>query len=105
MEDKSTSTVDILANLAREYVQKYNELVQAVNTAQPEHALHQLRLRAELTTERFRTVQQVLLSNLEKEKQEDSEETYRAIITLCRCFDEMRILFQFLQEHFSKDGV
>lgn len=105
MEDRPASTIDILANLAREYVQKYDELAQAVDTAQPEHALHQLKLRAELTTERFRAAQQALLSYLEKDNQKDSAETYKAVITLCRCFDEMRILFQFLQEHILKNGV
>jgi len=103
MQHRPEDHLEILAQLAREYEQKYKELEVILREAQPESAVHQLRLRAELTTDRFRAAQQVLLTGLVRMSSEDEgAEPLKAAVALCRCFDEIRILFQMLLEYSSR---
>lgn len=95
MPDHSQDHLQILAQLAKEYEQKHDEMAGILKDVQPERAIQQLRLRAELTTDRFRAAQQALLSNLSG-SEHDREAAKKAAVALCRCFDEMRILFQCL---------
>ncbi len=101
MADNTSGHINVLAQLAREYQQKYQELEDAIQNAQPESRLQRLRARAELTTDRFRAAQQALLINMAPSEGKNDNNAYNAAITLCRCFDEMRILFQFLLEYSS----
>ena len=103
MQHQPGDHLEILAQMAREYQQKYIELEQFLRDVQPGSAIHQLRLRAELTTDNFRAAQQVLLSNLVRLSAEsEDKETLKAATALCRCFDEMRILFQMLLDYSSE---
>lgn len=103
MQHEAGNHLEILAQLAREYEQKYKELESALKDLEKESAVHQLRVRAELSTGRFRAAQQVLLSSLTQkgENKEGGEEPLRAATALCRGFDEMRILFQMLLDYSS----
>lgn len=91
--------LEILGQLAREYEQKYNELQEFLKETQPESAVHQLMVRAELTTGRFRAAQQALFSSLVP--MAENAEPLKAATALCRGFDEMRILFQTLLDYYS----
>ena len=103
MQHQPEDHLEILAQLAREYEQKYRELEMALREAQPESAAHQLRLRAELTTDRFRAAQRVLLAGLVHVGSEgESAEPLKAAVALCRGFDEIRILFQMLLDYSSR---
>lgn len=104
MAEHDHDHLSVLAQLAREYQQKYMELVEAIQSTQPETMVQRLRLRAELTTDNFRAAQQMLLSRLVPDTAGGEDETYRAAIALCRSFDEMRILFQVLVECSLKPG-
>ena len=102
MEHPPKDHLEILAQLAREYQQKYKEMEQFLQDAKPESASHQLRLRAELTTDRFRAAQQILLTQLVRQGAESEDtQALKAAVSLCRCFDEMRILFQMLMDYSS----
>jgi len=103
MQHPSGDPLEILAQLAREYQQKYMELEAFLRETQPEHAIDQLRARAELTTDRFRAAQQALLSGVMRLSMvSEDTETLKAAKALCSCFDEMRILFQMLLDFSSK---
>lgn len=95
MKDSSPDHLTLLVKLASEYEQKYKELEELSQNADPELLFQQLKFRAELTTDRFRGAQQFLLSTVHSDNQ-DEEQVLRAVTTLIRCFDEMRILFQIL---------
>ena len=95
VDDHSMKHLRIFEQLAREYEKKFKELEEIVQHAPPQTLHHQLRLRGELTTDRFRAAQLALLATLAPSSPVDEgDEAYKAAITLCRCFDEMRILFQ-----------
>jgi len=100
MQDHSQSYLAILGQLAREYQQKFTELEQLCQNAQPQLVIQQLKARGELTTDHFRAAQQFLFALLEKSQHEDEDHT-RAVTTICRCFDEMRILFSVLLDYTS----
>jgi hypothetical protein len=103
MQDHSHDFLHILGQLAREYQQKFMELENLCRDAQPEWIMQQLKARAELTTDQFRTAQQALFSALVKNQdQADVSENAKAVVTISRCFDEMRILFSILLEYTSK---
>jgi hypothetical protein len=102
MPHSPTDHLEILAQLAREYQQKHNELEAVLREAQPGSAVYQLKFRAELTTDRFRAAQQALLSELvKKDMESEAAESLKPALALCRCFDEMRILFQALLDYSS----
>lgn len=101
MNDHSPDYLHLLGQLAREYQEKFKELEQVCQNAQPEYVLQQLRARGELTTDQFRAAQQVLFAQLDKGQEREDKDTMRAVTTLSRCFDEMRILFSILLEYTS----
>lgn len=99
MQEHSLDHLQAFALLAREYEQKYNDLVEMTRGAMPDAVHQQLKIRAELTTDRFRAVQQAIFSMLLPETAIDREELLKAGTALSRCFDEMRVLFQVLLEY------
>ena len=99
MEDHSEGHLQTLKELAREYEEKYREFRKICQDAQPEWIAQQLKLRSDLTTDRFRSAQQALLAALAPNANTEGPDYYKAATTLCRCFDEMRILFQILLEY------
>lgn len=90
--------LQLLAGLAAEYLEKYGQLASALRDADPQLVPHQLKLRVELATDRFRSAQMSLLSTLATRPGNVSTEGHEALITLFRSFDEMRIAFQLLLE-------
>lgn len=88
--------LQLLANLAREYQQKYNQLASALHDADPDLMPRQLKMRAELATDRFRAAQMDILSKMSIGAADAQMEGYEALVTLFRSFDEMRIIFQLL---------
>ncbi len=106
MEEQIAGHLQIVGQLAREYEQKTRELEEIVKQADPSMLLHQIRLRAELTTDRFRAAQMVLLASASASVPgKDPDEPMKALIALCRCFDEMRILFQCLLDRQASTGA
>lgn len=101
MENFSQQQIGLLRQLAREYEQKNRELEEICRSASPETIVPQLKLRSELTTDRFRAAQQVLLNLVGSTEEAGDNEALRAATALCRCFDEMRILFSMLLQHCS----
>lgn len=99
MEKFSQKQLGILSQLAQEYEQKYQQLDEICRSAQPETIGAQLKLRSELTTDRFRAAQQALLSMVVANDEAEDHETLQVVTALCRCFDEMRILFNMLLQH------
>jgi hypothetical protein len=95
-EDHSPNQLQIIGQLAREYEQKYNELEALISEIPPEKAFSQLRALAEHTTDRFRSAQVALFSTPQLFEGDGKETAMLAATALCRAFDEMRILFQFL---------
>ena len=103
MENQPADHLEILALLAREYQQKYEELEEFLRQIGPEDAIQQLRLRAELSTDHFRGAQQALLAGLVSLSPENGgAELTKAATAACRSFDEIRILFQMLLDYSSK---
>jgi hypothetical protein len=102
MEDSSHDHLQILGQLALEYEQKQKELQKIIQDADPDRILQQLVFRAELTTDHFRSAQRVLLTLLCATDENRKDEVKKAAIALCRCFDEMRILFQSLADRSYK---
>ncbi len=95
MEDPLT----LLARLAQEYQEKYNQLAAALRDADPGALPRQLKMRAELATDRFRSAQMDLLSKMAAGAADAHGTGYEAsLITLFRSFDDMRIVFQLLLE-------
>jgi hypothetical protein len=105
MEEHNAGHLQIVGQLAREYEQKTRELEEIVRQADPSMLLHQIRLRGELTTDRFRAAQMVLLTSAASISGNESDEPWKALIALCRCFDEMRILFQCLLDRQTTPGA
>ena len=95
MDDLPQDPLQLLGQLAREYQQKYSELEEVIRTVEPHLIPQHLLVRAELSTDHFRAAQQALLLLMSSESEEDRQQAVRAAVALCRCFDEMRILFQF----------
>jgi hypothetical protein len=97
--DQATDYLQHLGHLAREYDRKFRELEEFAHNAQPQDLATQLRLLGERTTDRFRAAQQALLAMLAAREDPAQEQQIEAFLALCSCFDEMRILFQVLQQH------
>lgn len=104
MEIAPPDHLTILRQLAQEYQQKYSELEEILQNAKPETVHQQLKLRGELTTDRFRKAQQALLASLSSNVQDGDDQSLKAAAVLCRCFDEMRILFQVLLDRASESA-
>jgi hypothetical protein len=97
--DPNTDHLQHLGQLAMEYDRKYRELEEFAQKAQPKDLMTQLRSLGERTTDRFRAAQQALLAMLAADENPDQDLQIQALIALCSCFDEMRILFQVLHQH------
>ena len=93
-----TDQLQHLGQLAREYDRKFRELEEFAQNAQPEDLITQLRALGERTTDRFRAAQQAVLAMLAASENPDQNQQLEALIALSSCFDEMRILFQILQQ-------
>jgi hypothetical protein len=104
MENFPADSLSLLQRLAREYQQKHDDLEQALQRLEPGEISRQMKIRAEMTTDRFRAAQQSLLSGLFDDPEGTRDETLKAAAVLCLCFDEMRILFQVLLEHSVKQS-
>lgn len=101
MEDHPQDPLHVLKQLAREYEQKFKQLEEISQNTQPDSLLQRLSVQAELTTDRFRALQLPLLAMLVPANPgSEGEKAYMTAISLCRCFDEMRILAQILIQHF-----
>ena len=99
MADGNTP-LEILGQLAREYSHKYDALRQMSKELEPDLFLARLAQRAEIITGHFRTAQQSVLSTVPGRPEPASE----AIITLCSCFDEMRMLLELaLEQRYGLD--
>ncbi len=102
MKDHSPH-LQIIGELAQEYDQKYRELEKLTSEIPKENIMPQLSALAERTTDRFRSAQTALLSIPELFEGEAKERGLKAVTALCRAFDEMRILFNFLCENSSRE--
>ena len=91
-----------LGQLAGDYDRKYRELEEFAHNAQPDELMTQLELLGERTTDRFRAAQQALLAMLSAGENPDQNQHIEALLALCSCFDEMRILFQILHQKRSQ---
>jgi hypothetical protein len=95
----------IIGQLAQEYDGKYRELEKRIAEISSENVLPQLRMLADRATDHFRSAQVALLSMPDLFEGEEKETALQAMTSMCRSFDEMRILFHFLAENLSKDTV
>jgi len=103
MDENIQDPLRTLGQLAREYEEKYKQLEELSVGTDADSLARQLRIQAEVTTDRFRSAQMPLLTLLSTAaSEEESEKAYTTAISLCRCFDEMRILFQILAQRFLK---
>jgi hypothetical protein len=97
--DPTTDHLHHLGQLAMEYDRKFRELEEFAKKAQRDDLMTQLRVLGERTTDRFRAAQQALLAMLAAHENPDQNQQIEALVALCSCFDEMRILFQVLHQH------
>ena len=97
MKDNSPQ-LRIIGQLAREYDEKYRELEKLISETKPDNVQLQLRALAERATDRFRSAQIAMLSIQQLFEGEEGQEALQAMTALCRAFDEMRIVFNFLLE-------
>lgn len=105
MNDHSQDRLSVLGQLALEYHQKYKELEDFVQNAPHAEVILQLGHRAEISTDHFRAAQQVLFACLSPDDEGECQDAFKALTTLCRSFDEMRILFQITLEEVAEPGV
>ncbi len=101
MKDSSPH-LSIIGQFAREYDEKYRELEKLISETKPDNVSPQLRALAERATDRFRSAQLAMLSIPELFEGEEGQKAMQAMTALCRAFDEMRILFNFLFENHSR---
>ena len=88
--------MEIIGQLAREYDEKYRDLEKLISETQPQQIPPQLRALSERTVDRFRSAQMAVFSIPELFEGNDKQTALSAITALCRAFDEMHILFNFL---------
>jgi hypothetical protein len=100
--DQNAEYLQHLGQLAVEYDRKFRELDEFARSAQPEDLMTQLGRLGDRTTDRFRAAQQALLAMLASHEDPDQKEQLEALMALCSCFDEMRILFQILHQHHAQ---
>jgi hypothetical protein len=96
--------LQIIGQLAQEYDEKYRQLERQISEIPPDGVLPQLMALADRTTDHFRSAQAAMLSMPELFEGEEKEMALQAMTAMCRAFDEIRILFQFLIENRSKDA-
>ncbi len=100
-EQDHMENLQLLSQLAREYHQKSTELEAFLKDLEPRRVCGQLILRSEMTTNNFRIAQQALFNEISSKV---SQATLRsAAMALCRCFDEMRILFNAMAAEGEKE--
>ena len=97
MIDFPPQYVEIIRELALNYQRKQRELENAAAEMGSEEFLRQVKMLGGLTTDRFRTAQQTLIATLLKDPA-GMEKALGAATAICRCFDEMQVLFQILLE-------
>ena len=102
MSEESQDYVQILGRLAQEYQNRYSELLEALGDADPRQLTRQILHCGETTTDRFRMAQAGLLGRIASCSCEDRDGIMNAVITLSRCFDEMRILYQVMLDRLSE---
>jgi hypothetical protein len=105
VEDHPNGHIDLLANLARDYQRKYMELEEAIENVPMEKLPRQLKALAESATDRFRSAQMLLTRQMATDAALQSEEILQMLGVIFRCFDEMRIVFQILLEHFPQKDM
>jgi len=102
MNELPSERLELLSRLAGEYERKHQEIDAICRAAQRDMLPHQLKVRGEMTTDRFRGAQQYLLGALhapgEPPREKDEDMTLKAVVVMIRCFDEMRILFESLKD-------
>jgi len=86
----------IIGQLAREYDEKYRDLEKLISKTQPRNVAPQLRTLAERAVDRFRSAQVAMLSTPELFEGSERQMALQTMVALCRAFDEMHILFNFL---------
>lgn len=97
MTESSNDVLQILSRLAMEYQQKQNELESFLLDIEPQSVAEHLVVRMEMTTNHFRLAQKDILSAIVSEDSGfPKDKLCHTAMTLCRCFDEMRILFSAL---------
>ncbi len=99
MTEFSSSALDELVSLAKDYDSKRRQLDELAHELSFDLLFRHLLAFSERATDRFRAAQQVLFEHLEKTSPDP--ETMEAARTLCRCFDEMLLLFHKLADHSS----
>lgn len=98
MSEHPHQYLQVLGQLAREYQEKFAELESMIRDAPADKFVQQLGALGERTTDRFRSAQQAMFALLPGPTETSTETALAALTTLCRCFDEMRILCQILLE-------
>lgn len=95
MTDVTTAALEELVALAKDYDTKRRELEDLARELSSDLLLRHLLALSERATDRFRSAQQFLFQGL-CEGAGGAPETLEAARTLCRCFDEMVLLFHTL---------
>ena len=95
MKDNSPQ-LQIIGQLALEYDEKYRKLEKLISETQPEKVALKLSALAEQTVDRFRSAEIDILSRPDLFEGEKMQNVKESLMTLCRTFDEMRLLFLFL---------
>ncbi|HYA43507.1 MAG TPA: hypothetical protein VEF34_19560 [Syntrophobacteraceae bacterium] len=88
--------LQIIGQLAREYDEKYRDLEKLISKTQPQNVPPQLRALAENAVDHFRSAQVAILSMPALFEGSERRTALHAMVALCRAFDEMHILFNFL---------
>ncbi|NLI33011.1 MAG: hypothetical protein GX422_09580 [Deltaproteobacteria bacterium] len=102
MNDHPFDYLTILAQLAREFQQKSADLESTIQATPADQIFQQLGCLAEHTTDRFRAAQQSIFTLLPVSEDTGKQKALTALTTMCRCFDELRILCQVLLERSAK---
>ncbi|ROR01571.1 hypothetical protein [Desulfosoma caldarium] len=99
MTHSAPSALEELVSLAKDYDAKRRQLDDLAHDLAFDLLLRHLLVFSERATDRFRAAQQVLFDHLSKT--EVDPEAMEAARTLCRCFDEILLLFHKLADHTS----
>ncbi|NLI83572.1 MAG: hypothetical protein GX443_18100 [Deltaproteobacteria bacterium] len=94
----------LLGQLAREYHEKYKDLESALQSTPDEEVMGHLVFLSQQTTDRFRAAQQSMFALLTVSSETGKDKEMAALTTMCRCFDEIRILFQILAQRQNPPG-
>lgn len=97
MTRSAPSALEELVSLAKDYDTKRRQLDELAHDLDFDLLLRHLLVFSERATDRFRAAQQVLFEHLAKA--EVDPEAMEAARALCRCFDEMLLLFHKLADH------